>query len=87
MADAVGTQTETLFIRSLVYRLDVKKYFFKEIKVSFSIALILGGLLVLITYFWFGPPPYWNYFRGFPIFYHCHRFSSWLINSLSFQQI
>lgn len=54
MADAVGTQTETLFIRSLVYRLDIKNYFLKEIKVSFAIALILGSLLGLISYLWFG---------------------------------
>ncbi len=53
MADAVGTQTETLFIRSLVYRLDIKSYFLKEIKVSLSIALILGMTLALISYFWF----------------------------------
>ncbi len=56
MADAVGTQTETLFIRSLVYHPDIKNYFLKEIKVSFFIALVLGGLLSLITYFWFGLP-------------------------------
>lgn len=52
MADAVGTQTETLFIRSLVYRMDIKKYFLREIKVSLSIALILGGMLTLISYLW-----------------------------------
>ena len=56
MADAVGTQTEILFIRSLVYRLDIKKYFLKEIKVSFFIALILGTLLTLISYFWIKLP-------------------------------
>ncbi|MDP3995726.1 MAG: magnesium transporter [bacterium] len=53
MADAVGTQTETLFIRSLVYHLDIKNYFLKEIKVGFSIALILGMALVLISCFFF----------------------------------
>ena len=52
-ADAVGAQTETLFVRSLIYRLDVKKYFLKEIEVSFYIALILGALLALIYYWWF----------------------------------
>jgi magnesium transporter len=54
MADAAGTQTQTLFIRSLVYRMNVKEYFLKEIKVSFFIALILGVLLFLISYLWFG---------------------------------
>lgn len=53
MADAVGTQTETLFVRSLVYRPDIKKYFLKEIEVSLSIALVLGILLTFISYFWF----------------------------------
>jgi len=53
MADAVGTQTETLFIRSLVYRLDIRNYFFKEIKVGLAIALILGALLFLVSYLWF----------------------------------
>jgi len=53
MADAVGTKTETLFVRSLVYKLDVKKYFLKEIEVSFSIALILGTLLALLSFWWF----------------------------------
>jgi len=56
MADAVGTQTETLFIRSLIYRLNIKNYFLKEIKVGFSIALILGVLLSFISYLWFGLP-------------------------------
>ena len=54
MADAVGTQTETLFIRSLVYQLNIKNYFLKEIKVSFFIALILGVLLSFLSYFWLG---------------------------------
>ena len=54
MADAVGTQTETLFIRSLVYRMNIKTYFLKEIRVSLSIALILGVLLTLVSYLWLG---------------------------------
>jgi magnesium transporter len=53
MADAVGTQTQTLFIRSLVYRINIKEYFLKEIKVSFFIATILGTGLALISYLWF----------------------------------
>ena len=58
MADAVGTQTETLFIRSLAidYRLNVRNYFFKEIKVSLFIALTLGVLLALISFLWLGLP-------------------------------
>jgi len=68
MADAVGTQTETLFIRSLVYRPDVKKYFLKEIEVSLSIALILGISLTLISYFWF-KLPYIGIILGVSLFF------------------
>ena len=68
MADAVGTQTETLFIRSLVYPLNIKKYFFKETEVSFSIALVLGVLLTLISYFWF-KLPYIGIILGISLFF------------------
>lgn len=56
MADAVGVQAQTLFIRSLALnsRLDIRKYFLKEIKISLVIALILGFLLVLISFLQFG---------------------------------
>lgn len=53
MADAVGTQTETLYIRSLVYNINTRGYFLKEVKVSLLIALILGILLSLVSYLWF----------------------------------
>lgn len=53
MADAIGTQTQTLFIRNLVLRkLNLKKYLIKEIKVGLGISLILGVLLFLISFFW-----------------------------------
>ena len=56
MADAVGVQAQTLFIRNLALdsRLDARKYFLKEIKISLVIALILGGLLAAISFLWFG---------------------------------
>ena len=56
MADAVGVQSQTLFIRGLALdsQLDIKKYFLKEIKISIVIALILGILLFFISYLWFG---------------------------------
>ncbi len=56
MADAVGVQAQTLFIRNLTLdsRLDTRKYFLKEIKISFVIALILGFLLALISFLWIG---------------------------------
>ena len=56
MADAVGVQAQILFIRSLALdsRLEIKRYFLKEIKISLVVALILGFLLSLITFLWFG---------------------------------
>jgi len=62
ISDAVSTQTETLFIRSLVLdsRFGIKKYLFREIKASFLIALVLGGLLSFLSFFWFNSP----YFIG-----------------------
>lgn len=56
MADAVGVQAQTLFIRNLALdsRLEIKKYFLKELKISLILALILGILLGLITFLWFG---------------------------------
>ncbi|HUW71644.1 MAG TPA: magnesium transporter [Candidatus Humimicrobiaceae bacterium] len=56
MADAVGVQAQTLFIRSLAFnpRLNAREYLLKEVKISFVIALILGFLLGLISFLWFG---------------------------------
>ncbi len=55
MADAVGAQTQTLFIRSLALdNFSIKKYFFKEIKVGFLIALILGFFFFLFSFVFFG---------------------------------
>lgn len=54
MADAAGTQTQTLFIRSLVYRINIKDYFLKEAKVSILMAAILAAGLFLVSYLWFG---------------------------------
>ncbi|MEM4662620.1 MAG: magnesium transporter [Candidatus Diapherotrites archaeon] len=53
MADAIGTQTQTLFVRDLVMRrLVLKKYLIREMKVGFGIAVILGILLYIIAIFW-----------------------------------
>lgn len=56
MADAVGVQSQTLFIRSLVidYGLKTREYLVKEFKTSFLIALILGILLSTISLIWSG---------------------------------
>jgi magnesium transporter len=50
MSDAVGTQTETLFIRALaIERINFKKYLAKEIIVGFLLGLALGVLLFIYS--------------------------------------
>lgn len=45
MADAVGTQTETLFLRTeLLGHIGIKRYVFREGVTGFALGLILGGL-------------------------------------------
>lgn len=58
IASAVGAQTETLFIRNLVLdsRMEIKKYLLRELKTAFLVALVLGGLLFLLSVFWFNSP-------------------------------
>ena len=53
MSDAVGTQTETLFIRSLSMRaVNMPKYLAKEIFVGLNIGAIIGILLFGFSYAW-----------------------------------
>ncbi len=70
VASAVGTQTETLFIRNLVLdsRLAITKYLLREIKTGFLMALILGVLLSLISVFWFSSPYYIGIILGISLF-------------------
>ncbi len=50
MADAVGSQTQTIFIRNLmVDGFSQKKYFLKEIKVGILVALVLSLLIFVIS--------------------------------------
>ncbi|MFH1234639.1 MAG: magnesium transporter [Candidatus Diapherotrites archaeon] len=50
MADAIGTQTETLFIRNLaMQKFSLKEYFFREAKVGTAIASILGAMLFVVA--------------------------------------
>lgn len=58
IADAVGTQTQTLITRNLALDLEFsfKKYLFKEIKVSLFIALILGIILSVTSFLWYRLP-------------------------------
>lgn len=54
LADALGTQTETIFIRSLArnYRLNLKKYLWREARVGTLLALSLGAMIAVISLFW-----------------------------------
>lgn len=56
MADAVGTQTETIYIRSLAleHNLNTAKYIFREMKIGLSIGVILGLIISIISYWWTG---------------------------------
>ncbi len=54
MADAVGSQTQTIFIRSLAldHALDIKKYVLREFKVNVLLAALLGLLISAVCLVW-----------------------------------
>jgi len=54
MADAVGAQTQTIFIRSLALdrHINFKKYILREAKVSLSLAVVLGIIISIISLLW-----------------------------------
>ncbi len=58
MSGAVGNQTEILLIRNMALdaKINIYEYFFREIKVSFLISLILTFLLFLISMIFFSAP-------------------------------
>ncbi len=58
MADAVGAQTQTIFIRSVAIdqKLDFKKYILREAAVGFFLATALGILVSLFSLMWWEPP-------------------------------
>lgn len=70
MADAVGTQTETLFIRGLAINpnLAIKNYLLREIKTGFLIAGVIGILTAAISYFLIAVP-YFGFILGISIFF------------------
>lgn len=55
MSDAVGTQMEAFVIRdfALVQNLEFRPYFFKQLVIVSAIALLLGGALIGVGYFFF----------------------------------
>lgn len=56
MADAVGSQTQTIFIRSLALdrTLNLANYVIREIKVTLGLALLLGSLSFVFAWLWLG---------------------------------
>lgn len=58
IADAVGAQTQTLYIRSLAidHKLNLKKYIFREIKVGLSLALVLAVIMGVVGLLWYKLP-------------------------------
>ena len=58
MSDAVGTQTETLFIRALaIEKISLKRYLLKETAIGFLIGLVLSALMFLYALLIFGDRP------------------------------
>ncbi|KKU09949.1 MAG: MgtE integral membrane protein [Parcubacteria group bacterium GW2011_GWF2_46_8] len=55
LSDAVGTQTETIFIRELSHKkIHFVKYIFKESMVGFGLGIIVGLILALFAWYWLG---------------------------------
>ncbi len=54
IADAVGAQTQIIFIRSLAlnYQLNIKKYIWREVKVNILLALVLGSIIFVFALLW-----------------------------------
>ncbi len=70
VSGAVSVQTQTLFIRNLTLdsHLETKKYLLREIKTGFLIALVLGGLLSLLSIFLFNSPYFIGIILGVSLF-------------------
>lgn len=58
MADAVGAQTQTIFVRSmaLTHTLDMKAYVLREFRVNLALAVILSFLIAAFSLVWLGSP-------------------------------
>lgn len=57
MSDAVGSQTQTIFIRSLAIdpTMGIKKYLIREMTAGVAIALFLSLLIAAISFIWWEP--------------------------------
>ena len=58
MSDAVASQTIAIFIRAMALdnNFSVRRYIVRELSLGFCIALILGFLLYVLSFFWFYNP-------------------------------
>lgn len=55
MSDAVGTQSETIFVRYLKdHKINFIKYLIKELSLGLNMGLVLGLLIGLIVHLWLG---------------------------------
>lgn len=55
MSDAIGTQTENIYVRNLAkFRDNFFQYFIKELMIGIAFGLIFGTLLGLFAKFWLG---------------------------------
>ncbi len=56
MADAVGAQTQTIFVRtlSLPEKLRLKEYLKKELAISFPLSVFLGLIAFTLIFWWWG---------------------------------
>lgn len=54
MADAVGSQTQMIFIRSITleHTLNLRTYIWREVKINTALALALCGAIVAVTLVW-----------------------------------
>jgi len=58
MADAVGSQTQMIFVRSMAlnHSFVMQSYVWREIRINLLLAAILGSLMYLMTYLWLQLP-------------------------------
>jgi magnesium transporter len=54
LADAVGTQTETLVIRGMSLGVPIEKVFWREVATGFLVGLVLAALLLPLVYWRWG---------------------------------
>lgn len=54
MADAIGTQTQTVYVRNMGKRRDIfRKYVFKEFLLGILLGILFGCIIGLFSYVWF----------------------------------